>query len=269
MGNVLKTVSKKLLQEPLTRLLWPIVNDVAQSAVKDILKSANEGRLISRDIRSHRQQLASIQTAEYVNRHMPYCQSFASKEDLLRFAAGHVTPDLKGGLHLECGVHTGGSINLLATLFTPKTVYGFDSFEGLQEDWQDGVPKGTFKLNGLPKVKSNVELVKGYFEDTLPPFLSSHPGPVCFLHVDSDLYSSAATIFNHLEGASRLVPGTVIVFDEYFNYPAWEDGEYRAFQEFIERSGLGYKYISYVRTSEQVAVQLTEGNKLGSIRQAC
>lgn len=43
---------------------------------------------------------------------------------------------------------------------------------------------------------SQAELVVDWFDDTLPGFLSEHPGPVSFLHVDSDLHSSATTVFD-------------------------------------------------------------------------
>ena len=49
-----------------------------------------------------------------------------------------------------------------------------------------------------------------------------------------------------------------IVFDEYFNYPDWENGEFKAFQEFISESGLKYNYISYNRNHQQCAVKIIE-----------
>ena len=59
----------------------------------------------------------------------------------------------------------------------------------------------------LPKVKENVELHKGWFNESLPPFLEQHPGPVAFIHVDCDLYSSTKTLLDLL--APRIRPGTV------------------------------------------------------------
>ena len=32
----------------------------------------------------------------------------------------------------------------------------------------------------------------------------------------------------------RLRPGSVVVFDEYLNHPGWEDGEHRAWTEYLE-----------------------------------
>jgi hypothetical protein len=53
------------------------------------------------------------------------------------------------------------------------------------------------------------------------------------------------------------VEGTVIVFDEYFNYPGWENHEFKAFQEFVEQTNLKYEYLAYNRRHEQVAVKIT------------
>src|SRR5262249_36176661 len=135
-------------------------------------------------------------------------------------------------------------------------VFGFDSFEGLPEKWLDVWKVGDFAMPMLPKVRSNVRLIKGWFNETLPDFVKDHPGNVGFLHVDSDLYSSAKTVFECLE--SRLKPGAVIVFDEYFNYPGWEQGEHKAFTEFISRTGYSVEYVGYVRDNRQLAVILRE-----------
>jgi hypothetical protein len=54
----------------------------------------------------------------------------------------------------------------------------------------------------------------------------------------------------------RIKSGTVIVFDEYFNYPGWQGGAFKAFKEFIAYSGLSYEYLTYNRLHEQVAVQI-------------
>ena len=74
-------------------------------------------------------------------------------------------------LWLEFGVASGNTINYISQ-FTDDKVYGFDSFEGLPEKWRDGFDKGAFSQNGtLPKVNQNVELIKGWFNETLLPFI--------------------------------------------------------------------------------------------------
>jgi hypothetical protein len=152
------------------------------------------------------------------------------------------------GQILEFGVCGGSSINYIADRVQGSKVYGFDSFKGLPERWYNmGI--GTFKLelaelDSLPQnVRSNVELVTGLFEDTLPSFVKEHPEPISLLHVDCDLYSSAATVFRVL--GPQIIPGTIIMFDEYIDYPGWQEHEYKAFQEFISVAGRTYEYLSF------------------------
>ncbi|WP_274364043.1 hypothetical protein [Paenibacillus thermotolerans] len=71
------------------------------------------------------------------------------------------------GLFLEFGVREGDSVNFIANIISPRIIYGFDSFEGLPETWErkkDGslnYEAGTFSVEKLPEVSSNVVLVKG------------------------------------------------------------------------------------------------------------
>ena len=139
------------------------------------------------------------------------------------------------GLYLEFGVRSGRSINHIARRRPKATVHGFDSFEGLPEPWTGyTMDRGAFGGEGIPDVEPNVRLHVGWFDDTLPVFLDDHPGDVAFVHIDSDIYSSALTILYGL--APRLRPGSIIVFNEYFNYPNWKQHEFRAFQEFCAES---------------------------------
>lgn len=135
------------------------------------------------------------------------------------------------------------------------TVHGFDSFEGIQEHW-NGNPIGAFAQKKMPKVPDNVEFHVGYFDATLPGFLEAHSDPVAFLHVDCDLYSSTVTIFDLL--GARLQPGSIILFDEYYNFHRWQQHEFKAFQEFVQKSGLTYEYIAYSVTGQQVAVRVLD-----------
>lgn len=149
------------------------------------------------------------------------------------------------GLFLEFGVWQGGSINYLARQLPYKKFYGFDSFEGLPEDWhlsdKDSRMKGHFATK-IPHVRKNVELVKGFFDKSLPPFIDTHPGKVCFLHIDSDLYSSAKFVLDSLN--HRIDVGTIIVFDEICDwsaeqkyYPLWPEGEWKALIEWLAEYG--------------------------------
>ena len=195
-------------------------------------------------------KLASYETAQFVIENMNDAVVLNYTQDVLELGIKSIQID---GLYLEFGVYSGTTINKIASLVGDnQKIYGFDSFEGLPETWRSGFEKGAFKRNDMPIVAENVELVKGWFEDTIPNFIKKHPQNVAFIHVDCDLYSSTKTIFELLE--PNIVTGTVIVFDEFFNYPGWKNHEYKAFMEYIEKTGHKYRYLGYVNIKEQVAI---------------
>lgn len=176
---------------------------------------------------------------------------FPRKEESMDYSIAARTVD---GLILEFGVFQGTSLNRIAGQVQGHKVYGFDSFLGLPEDWiLPGFHKGYFSSPTLQKFPENVELVVGLFEDTLPDFVKAHSEPISLMHVDCDVYSSTKTIFRHL--ASQIVVGTIIMFDEYMNYPGWENHEFKAFQEYIVESGKDYEYVS-CSAQEQVSVRM-------------
>lgn len=191
--------------------------------------------------------MSSMDTASYFERNMLTTPLYGSRA---KFHEATFPMRTIPGLVLEFGVAGGRSINRLAKLFPQETVYGFDSFEGLPEAWRPDYQKSHF-AQALPAVRDNVQLVVGWFNETLPGFLDKHPGDVSLLHVDCDLYSSTKTIFKLL--APRIKPGTLIVFDEYFNYPGWREHEHKAFMEFLEETGLKHRYLGAVRCNKQVA----------------
>jgi hypothetical protein len=205
-----------------------------------------------RDIHKECQRQALQDTAQFVNKHMIKAKSFASKWQLLEHSLASVPAELKG-LYCEFGVYKGESVNFIASK-TPNTVHGFDSFDGLPEDWREGFEKGTFQMNGLPTVRANVRLVKGWFNESVPGWCKQNPGPLAFAHMDADLYSSTKCVLDLL--ADRIVPGTVLQFDEFFNYPGWQEGEYKAFTEFVAENRVEVKYLGYVFNHEQAAVQV-------------
>jgi len=106
-----------------------------------------------------------------------------------------------------------------------------------------------------------VSLVKGYFDATLPQWLKDQaengyerPKPeehsISYLHIDSDIYSSSVTIFEHLN--DYIKPGCIIRFDELscwryvfqeaspkslqrVFYTTWKDHEWKALQEWLSK----------------------------------
>ena len=147
------------------------------------------------------------------------------------------------GLCLEFGVHTGKSINFLSKEKPKQIWHGFDSFVGFQEDWKGGFfAKGQFSLKGeKPKVNKNVILIKGFFKKTLPKFLKQHKDKVSLMHIDCDTYESTKEVLD-IVSSKRLVPNTRILFDEYHSYIGWKNGEFKAWQEFVIKHKIKYKY---------------------------
>lgn len=161
------------------------------------------------------------------------------------------------GLLLDLGVWIGWSTRLLAER-SGRRVYGFDTFEGLVEDWQvdDGalLKAGAFSINepwaqsliadtnvtildGIPSAMGrDVEFVKGSTYDTLAPFLGAHPGPIRLFHMDLDTYESCLHALETCK--ERFEVGSILVFDEYLV----TNGEMRAFYEFQEKYGFEFRY---------------------------
>jgi len=158
------------------------------------------------------------------------------------------------GVVAEFGVYHGLSLRRLARQVA-SPIHGFDSFEGLPEDWKPGEPKGSYSTAGrIPKMPEHVQLHRGWFEDTLPSFVGSQQEKLRFVHVDCDLYSSTCTV---LEGLRPLLQaGTVLLFDEYLGYEDFEQHEFRAWHEFTARHGIQYEYIGFELIAKQAAVRI-------------
>jgi hypothetical protein len=162
----------------------------------------------------------------------------------------HVSLD---GLWLEFGVFKAKTISYLATK-TQREFFGFDSFEGLQEHWDDENPKFAYTCNGIipteypvgKPLPSNITLIKGFFEDTLPSFADEHKEQIAFIHIDSDLYSSCKTIFEYL--GNQIVENTVICFDDFMDWDYNQNNEIRAFAEFLIERNLNYQILVKFRS---------------------
>ena len=162
------------------------------------------------------------------------------------------------GLWVEFGSYKGVSARYLTNMkqeMFPEVespFYGFDSFEGLPEDWKGTNTKkgGLSAKKSIPEVSGAV-FYKGWFKDTIPGFLEDHAAPFSFLHIDSDIYSSAADVFRLAR--DRIVPGTVILFDEIIGYDAWPLHEFKAFKEFVAEHDVKYEWLAAVANAGQAA----------------
>ena len=177
-----------------------------------------------------------------------------SKNKEYEYAMSQCSDD---GWFLEFGVYQARSINYCADLRPQTHFYGFDSFEGLPEDWVMSYKfhkKGHFSLDKLPQVNDNVTLVKGWFDQVLDGWLEQNKtddSKISWLNMDADLYSSTISVLDTLN--DYIVPGTIIRFDELVDwrlenfkpdhqhnkpksgYATWRKHEWKALTEWIEK----------------------------------
>jgi hypothetical protein len=233
---------------------WLFLN----SAVKHAIEEALENDSI--DLGRQCKRMARNESAVYALKNIGLDKTYRDRYALMDRCLELTAPT---GLILEFGIWKGASIRHVANRVSPRKVYGFDSFEGLPEAWPMGIPKGYFKVDALPEVPPNAELIKGWFDATATDFLAKHPETIALLHIDSDLYSSAKFVLDTY--GSRIIPGTVILFDDYMNYPNWTEGESKAFAEWCEKTGTKYRFVGFVPKrsgtaweGQQVAVQIEE-----------
>jgi hypothetical protein len=143
-------------------------------------------------------------------------------------------------LYLEFGVWKGASMRYWSKLLrhAGSHLHGFDSFQGLSEDWDGQAPKGYFSTGGQPPQIDDprVKFYKGWFEDTLPAYtLPAHER--LFINMDADLYSSTKFVLLCLQ--ERITKGTYIYFDEFSD----RFHELKAFDEFLRHTGMEFRVI--------------------------
>ena len=159
------------------------------------------------------------------------------------------------GVIMEFGVYKGLTINYLAKTNTDSTIYGFDSFEGLPEKWEishnskfNKHHKGYFALEQLPEFEPNVKIFRGWFDQTISIWKTHYRNSkIKFLHIDSDLYSSAITVLFELN--ENIVPGSIIRFDDFYpwskkKYDRWPEGEFKALYDWMQKFNREAKIIA-------------------------
>jgi hypothetical protein len=168
--------------------------------------------------------------------------------ECIRYAVRNLTP-----VHfdhvLEFGVCRGASIKIIKEELDRKkekyNIFGFDSFIGLPEDWVGtGLKKGYFSTDGkIPNI-DGIKFFKGWFKDTIPEYLKIAKD-IALLHVDCDVYSSTIDVLYGVQ--DFVVEGTIIVFDDWFynHDPKYNDGNQKAFYEWIKDFKRDYRFIDF------------------------
>ena len=171
---------------------------------------------------------------------------YRGSRDMLEIALTAAQPLIEqGGLVTEFGVGSGRSLRMTQELLPlDDPIHGFDTFTGLPQAWGNE-PAGAYSTGGIvPTVDGKAFFHKGLFGDTIAPFLkeAGEDAFLAYANVDCDLYSSTLDILERMHG--RIVPGTVLVFDEYMGHPTWRQDEFRAWRECCNRFGWKYEYVS-------------------------
>ena len=143
---------------------------------------------------------------------------------------------------LEFGVSSGQSFLWFLKRCPDRHIYGFDSFEGLPEDWWTR-PKGSFKAEPPRFSEPNGTLVRGWFEDSMPRFFANYHGPAALIHVDCDLMRPS--IYSLTHAIPRCREGTIILFDEYYNYPEFAQHEWLAWRQIQATYELQAECVAY------------------------
>jgi hypothetical protein len=156
--------------------------------------------------------------------------------------------------YLEFGVCRGESFKwwLENTQNSGHLMVGFDTFEGLPENW------GVFKKGDMNAAIPEIEdqrgrFVKGLFQDTLPAFLKEGHltnDKRLIVHLDADLFTSTLYVLTTL--APYLKKGDVLFFDE-FNVP---NHEFFAFKMFCDSYYIKTKLLGAVNNYYQVAIEI-------------
>jgi hypothetical protein len=139
----------------------------------------------------------------------------------------HITID---GHWCEFGVREGRSLHWIIEEYPKQVVHAFD--------WDHGTGKVADMSCNPPNVPDHIQLHKGWFKDTLPAWKKNNTGPIAFLHMDADIYSSTKEVLLALN--DQIVIGTVITFDELCNFrlsgkmSKWQDQEFLALIEWLD-----------------------------------
>jgi len=161
-----------------------------------------------------------------------------TREDVIKRIAESIADEEV--LYLEFGVYKGESIRAWSQLLKngASRLHGFDSFEGLPEDWTVGKKKGHFSTQGaLPEASDpRIAFYPGWFDQTLPSY-EFVDSPVLVIYLDADIYSSTIYVLKTLRPYIKV--GSILCLDDF-----WDPRNVqRAFKEFVAETGIKFEAI--------------------------
>jgi len=153
--------------------------------------------------------------------------------------------------YLEFGVYGGWSFERILRQFRNREsrFYGFDSFEGLPEEWGE-MKVGHFSTDGeTPQPDDKrAKFIKGWFQNTVPGFLKEEKiGGVPLIHFDADLYSSTLFLMTTLW---HYIPDYWFIFDEF------QPDEIVAMRDFTRAYPVEFQFIACTAGDNKIPQQL-------------
>lgn len=157
-------------------------------------------------------------------------------------------------VYLEFGVAAGSSFKwwLSNNKSEQSRFFGFDTFEGLPEDWGGFYKKGDM-ISAIPEVNdARAAFLQGLFQDTFQDFVKNNRSllesdQLKVIHLDADIYSATCFVLGQIY--PFLKKGDIIMFDE-FNVPLHE---FKAFLEFTKNYYVDLKPLIAVNNYYQVS----------------
>lgn len=232
-------------------------NSLYQSALRFIRRAPDtfdKSRAFRRDV------LNAIKADQFEQHEFHGVKRFYDRDSLLAYCLSQVGPNHELAVELGVGSATSSQLILkeMRRLGLPGVLHGFDSFMGLPEAWGEIARPGTYSYDKPLWQDERFVVHAGWFAETLPAFVAEVEGAatIGFIHVDCDLYSSTK------EGLIELGPllrsGSILLFDEYWNYLEAEEHEQLALREFCNEQGWEFNYIGYNVDYMQAAVVITK-----------
>jgi hypothetical protein len=169
-------------------------------------------------------------------------------------------------VYIEFGVFEGETIKIWTMLNTHKDsrFWGFDSFEGLPEDWAlnagEGIrEKGTFDVGGkIPIINdSRVNLIKGIFQHTVVPFIDEYKITIestqnLIIHLDADLYSSQ--LFCMAQMYRCLPKNFIFILDDFDVF----EHDFKALTDFCKSHLMDCEMIAHTPKYSKAAFYMTK-----------
>jgi O-methyltransferase len=182
------------------------------------------------------------------------CRSLTERAEMYRYMHETYVKDAPID-YLEFGVFQGESLRQWTGLnkHAESRFFGFDSFEGLPENWRPAQGQGHFHVGGaVPQIDdARVQFVKGWFEDTVPKFAQTFSNKNrLVLHLDADLYGSSMIPLVHF--TRFMSQGTILIFDEFYD----RDHEFKALQDWQKIFRKQFRIVAEMQNYARVCVEL-------------